>query len=332
VPQATGPDFARKLANWARGRSELLLRRWGDGAAAAIAAIASRVRPEVLVADSTFVLPVLPSGPWPLLLHLHNIESAVFARSDTTRRSFADRVTRQFEARSIAAAERTALQRAAASITVSDLDRAMALALAPQANVITVPNSVDLDRLPLLPPAPPGPPRLLFVGTVDYPPNHEAIVELIEQHLPGLRAAFPGLVVRLVGRDDGGRLAAFRGREGVEAIGPVDDLLPHYAASHAVYLPIRSGGGTRIKILEAWALGRPVLSSGIGAEGLGGSDGEHWRRVESVQQGIAALRDVLAGQGAALVGKARALVQGRFSHRAAIESLRQIVRSVTRVR
>lgn len=329
VPATPRPDFARKLRSWARGRSELLLRRWGEGAAPAVAGLAAALRPDLLVVDSSFVLPIVPRSSAPQLLHLHNLESSVFARAGSAGRGFAERVTRAFEARTIAAAERQALRVAAAVVTVSEIDRALALALAPGANVVAVPNSVDLDRLALLPaPPPPSPPRLLFVGTLDYPPNLEAVRELVQEHLPVLRAAFPGLVVRLVGRDDAGALAAFRGRDGVEAVGPVDDLLPHYRDSHAVYLPIRSGGGTRIKILEAWALGRPVLATAVGAEGLGGGDGVHWRQFESPQQGAAVLRDVLAGQAATLVANARRFVAERYSHRAAVAALRAVAQQL----
>lgn len=331
VPAAVGPGFARKLASWARGQSELLQRRWGDSAAAAVAGIAAAVRPELLVLDSTFVLPVAPASGPATLLHLHNLEGAVFARADAQRRSFADRITRQFEARTITAAEASAIRRARLTITVSEVEQAIAASMAPGAAIACVPNSVDLAQLALLPPPPPippGPVRLLFVGTVDYPPNHEAIAELVSAHLPVLREAYPDLVVRVVGRDPSDRLAAFRGLAGVEAIGPVDDVRPHYAASHAVYLPIRSGGGTRIKVLEAWALGRPVLSTAVGAEALAGVDGEHWCRVESPQQGAAALRRVLGGGAATLVARGRELVVARYSHQAAIASIRALVRGV----
>jgi glycosyltransferase involved in cell wall biosynthesis len=331
VPADPGPDFTTKLASWARGRSELLQRRWGDSARAAVAGIAAVVQPALLVADSTFVLPVVPEMAAPLVLHLHNLEHSVFTRAEPRRRSFADRLTRQFEARTIRAAEIRALRRAVLSVTVSESERAVAQSLAPGAKVVCVPNSVDLERLPLLaPPAasPPGVPRLLFVGTMDYPPNLEAVVELVDEHLPVLRAAFPGLVVRLVGRDPGGRLATFAATPGVEVVGPVDDVQPHYAASHAVYLPIRSGGGTRIKVLEAWALGRPVLSTAIGAEALAGTDGEHWCRIESPSQGVEALRAVFAGAGAKLVANGRRLVAERYSHAAAIAALRELVRGI----
>ncbi|MBL8754696.1 MAG: glycosyltransferase [Planctomycetes bacterium] len=331
VPAAPRPGFAQKLASWARGRSELLQRRWGDAAAAVVATLASKLRPAAVVADSSFVFPVLPPFPAPLVLHLHNLEGGVFARPSATKRTFSDRLTRSFEARTITALETRKLREAALTITVSDLDREVALTMAPGARIVTVPVTVDLAKLPLLPPTPvqPGPLRVLFVGTIDYPPNFEAIEELVVQHLPVLRATFPGLVARLVGRDDADRLGVFRGRDGVEVVGTVADVKPHYEVSHAVYLPIRTGGGTRGKIVEAWALGRPVLATAVGAEALLGEEGRHWRRFEAPAQGAQVLREVLLGGGAAgLVRAGRALVEAHYQHAAAFAALRAAIGSV----
>lgn len=325
------PGFANKLLAWSRGRSELLQRRWGDHAAGEVAALASKLRPAAIVADSSFVFPVLPPFPAPLVLHLHNLEGGVFARPQATKRTFTDRVTRSFEARTITALETRMLQQAALTITVSELDREVALTMAPRARIETVPVTVDFAKLPMLPALPvgQGPIRVLFVGTIDYPPNFEAIEELVLEHLPALRAAFPGAVARLVGRDDADRLGVFRGREGVEVVGTVDDVKPHYAVSHAVYLPIRTGGGTRGKIIEAWALGRPVLSTAIGAEALAGQEGQHWRRFEAPAQGVQVLREVLfAGGAAGLVRAGRALAEERYQHPAAFAALRAALASV----
>lgn len=331
---ATGPrgGLWRKAAHWLRGHSELLARRWGPGANAQIAALLQQHAFDLVAADSSFVLPVLPTRAPRLLLHLHNLEGAAIARAGGGDRTFGERCSRFVDSACMANDERAAIRRAALTVTVSHLDRTGVLAMVPGANVACVPNSVDLDRLPLLGPVPAGPPRLLFVGTLDYPPNLQAVVELVERHLPALRAAFPGLRVRLVGRDDAGHGARFRDVEGVEVIGPVDDLLLHYRDSHAVYLPIRSGGGTRIKILEAWALGRPVLATQVAAEGLGTEDGVQLRYFETVEAGIAALRDVLAGQGTPLVAAGRAFVEQHHSHRIAIARLRECVASLLAVR
>jgi len=313
-----------KLGFWLRGRSELFARRWHPSARRRVAELVQQHRFDLVVADSSYVLPLLP-GAIPRVLFLHNLEAAVFRRRELVGRDLGERITRACEGACMQREERRAIRKAVATVTVSEHDRELALALAPGAHVVSVPNSVDLAALPLQPPAEPGPVRLLFVGKLDYPPNLEAVHELVEQHLPALRAAFPGLTVVIVGSDAAGHGARLRGIPGVEVGGPVDDLLPVYRRCHAAYLPIRSGGGTRIKILEAWALGLPVLSTSVGAEGLLGEDGVHFRRFETVEQGAAALRSVIDGEGRTLVPSARELVEKRYSHGAAIEALRQVI-------
>lgn len=312
-----------KLASWSIGRSELVGRRWCRGSYQAISRVFDEVGHDIGVIDSTFALPL--RTPNSHLLFLHNLEYSMYARADGGARGWTDRITRWMEARGLRGVERRAIWSHAVTVTVSDYDRELALGLAPEASVTAVSNSVDLDRLPLLPLADVGSaPRLLFVGSLDYPPNLEAVTELVERHLPVLREAYPDLSVRLVGKDPQGHGARFRGRPGVEVVGPVDDLVEHYRDTHAVYLPIRSGGGTRIKILEAWSLGVPVLSTAVGAEGLPAIESVHLRRFETPAQGCDALRAVLAGDASRLRIEGRKLVELHFSHDSAVLRLRQI--------
>ena len=322
---AAGASLLRKLGCWVRGRSELLARRWTPASGEVVRARLAAGGFELLVADSSYVLPLVPDLAPPLLLHLHNVESAMFARADGTPRGPVERWQRRLEATLMAAAEGAAAARAAWTVTVSELDRLRILALAPLANAHAVPNSIDLAALPLLPPRLDGPPRLLFVGSFDYPPNLEAARELVQRHLPALRAPFPGLCVRLVGRDDAGALRPLAAVDGVELVGYAEELLPHYQGSDAVYLPIRAGGGTRIKVLEAFALGRPVLSTAVGVEGLGLVEDRDYLRCETPAQGAAALQRVLAGEAVAMVAAARERVAQRWSHDAAMAQLQQLV-------
>ncbi|MFN9276049.1 MAG: glycosyltransferase [Planctomycetota bacterium] len=317
LPARAGGGAARKLAHWLRGESELLRRRWQPAAFARVRELVATGGCDLVVADSSFVLPrVAAAGAPRTLLSLHNLEHDLLGRADGVARSWSERLTRRVEGARVRAAEAAAIARATRTAVCSELDAAGARALAPAAaaRVEVVPNTIDVGRLSPQPAPAGGPPRLLFVGGLDYPPNRDAATELVERHLPALRATFPGLVVRLVGRDPAGVAARWRGVPGVECLGPVVDLLPLYRDSHAAYLPIRSGGGTRLKILEAWALGLPVLSTAVGCEGLDAVDGEVLRRFETVEQGVAALRSVLDGQGPELARRARAFVVARHAH------------------
>lgn len=321
--EAPRPSLSRKLCSWLVGGSELVHRRWPKQAGVEVRRIFDQVGCDVAVADSTFALPVMPRPCE--LLYLHNLEHSMFDRQDREPRSFTDRLTRRMEARGLRSCEQRAIAGAQLTVTVSEHDRALALQLVPNARVASVPNSVDLERLSLLPvPAPGMAPRLLFVGSLDYPPNLEAASELVERHVPALRRVFPELTVRLVGKDPQGHGARFQGVPGVEVIGPVDDVVEHYRDTHAVYLPIRSGGGTRIKILEAWALGVPVISTAVGCEGLPADDGVHLHRFETPEQGCAKVRAVMTGTADAMRHNGRQLVEQQFSHEAAIARMREL--------
>lgn len=326
---APHPTLHKKLARWLLGSSELVARRWAPQAASRAAAISDAVRPDLCVVDSTFALPVSIGSRQ--VLHLHNLESAMFARADGQSRGMTDRLTRHFEARGLRNWERSAVNKALLTITVSDHDRALVREMCPGARVETVANSVDLERLPLVDEcAAKAPVRLLFLGSLDYPPNLEAVSELVMAHLPVLRAAFPGLTVRIVGKDPQDFGARFAGVPGVERIGAVDEVLPSYRDVHAVYLPIRSGGGTRIKILEAWAAGVPVLTTQVGCEGLPAVDGENLRCFATPEQGASVLGEVLRGQGRSLREQGRRLVEAAFSHAAARARLRALFAEITR--
>jgi glycosyltransferase involved in cell wall biosynthesis len=322
----------RKLGSWLTGRSELLGRRWAPGARAVVEQICERQQFARTVVDSTWSLPAWP-GVGRAVLFLHNLEHSLFDRRGDVAPGLSARVSRHCEARALRREERAALERIGSAVVVSERDRDLALALAPAAQISVVPNTVDLAALPLQPspppPAPGAPVRLLFVGSFDYPPNLAAVTELVAQHLPTLRAAFPELCVRLVGRDPVGIGARFRGLPGVEWVGTVDDVVPHYRGVHAVYLPIRSGGGTRIKILEAWALGVPVLATAVAAEGLPARDGEHLLRFETPADGLEALRRVLT-DGATLRANGRELVAARFAHDVARRQLRELFAGLMR--
>lgn len=311
-----------KVSHWLRGQSELLARRWTPEARAKVAELLETYRFDLVVVDSAHSLPVLRRCAAPLLFHLHNVESAVLARKHAVELPLQARIARRIEAARMAKVEATTLRRAAVNVTVSEHDRALALRLCPQARVVAVPNAVDASMPAIAARWAGGPVRLLFVGRLDYPPNLEAVEELVNVHLPALRQAFPdGVTLRVVGEDSGGAAERLHSA-GVEFMGRVSDLLPHYAQSHAAFIPLRSGGGTRLKILEAFALGLPVASTAIGAEGLAATDGLHFRRFDTPQDGISALRDLLGERRDAFVARAKALVQSNYSRTAAVTAMR----------
>ncbi len=328
LPGSPPRSRSAKAFRWLRSRSDLAERRWHPAAAARVRQAASSDRWDLLLADSTWSLPPLAGvPPPPLLVNFQNVESSVLSRPRARREPWTARVSSAIEARLLGSLERRAASRARLSIVASEEDQSRLLRLAPGAAVEVVPNSVDLDRLPLLPPADLNSPLLLFVGSLDYPPNLEAARSLLLEHLPVLRGRRPDLRCRILGADSSGEVAALARRAGAEAVGFVPELRSHYAEATCLYAPIASGGGSRLKVLEAFALGRPVLTTSVGAEGLPVRPGEHYLPIDRPEAGAAALERLLAGGGAPLVAAGRRLVEARFSHREAARSLLDLVRT-----
>lgn len=168
--------------------------------------------------------------------------------------------------------------------------------------------------------------RLLFVGNLSYEPNVEAALWLGGEIIPLLHAGDGRPVeLRIAGARPAAAVAALAG-PGIEVIANPADLAPHYAWADAALAPIRAGGGTRIKILEAFAAGVPVVATAMGAEGLAAADGEHLLLAEDAA-GLAAacrrLRDEprLAAE---LVANALDLVRRSYSRPAGVARLRAI--------
>ena len=151
-------------------------------------------------------------------------------------------------------------------IAVSDRDRTDVESVT-RTPVAVVPNGVASDELrPLGTPAEPA--TLLFTGTLGHPPNAEGIRWFVESAWAGIRAARPDARLLIVGRHPPRSVLELGGRDGVEVVGPVAEVAPYFARATAVVAPLFSGGGTRLKILEALACGRAVVSTSLGCEGL----------------------------------------------------------------
>jgi glycosyltransferase involved in cell wall biosynthesis len=129
-------------------------------------------------------------------------------------------------------------------------------------HVRTLPNGV---RLPSPLPPPPAEHRMLFVGNLTYAPNLEAAHVLITEVLPRVQAKHPDVTLDLVGPHAGGLAEA---RAATRVAGPVADLRPWYSGADVVVAPLWHGGGTRIKVLEAFAYGRPVVATPLAVRGI----------------------------------------------------------------
>ena len=148
----------------------------------------------------------------------------------------------------------------------STLDQNKVRNLCPDARVRVAPNGVDCSSIKVLPP--PSGKAILFVGSLDYLPNIDAVRFFAKEVMPLVLARQPDAVFKVVGFNPGEQISALHAPPHIVIAGEEDSLEPVYSHAAVCVVPIRVGGGTRLKILEAMAYGRPVVSTTLGAEGL----------------------------------------------------------------
>ncbi len=184
-----------------------------------------------------------------------------------------------------------------AVLAVSDVDRAALAQLAPRTPVALIPNGMDLSAYPEEVAQPSlEPPTLVFVGKMDYRPNIDAALWFGQEVFPRIQASWPGARFQILGMNPSPRLDALRGNPGIQITGAVDDVRP-YIRQAAVYVaPLRVGGGTRFKVLEALLSGTPLVSTRLGVEGIDVEDGRHLLLADTPQEFAQAVLRLLESQ------------------------------------
>ncbi|MBX9965101.1 MAG: glycosyltransferase family 4 protein [Burkholderiales bacterium] len=205
------------------------------------------------------------------LLDLDDIESRATRRHAELHRGSLGRLAylgTRVEAAKLALSERRMARWFQRLLVCSETDRQVLAARVGNARTGVLPNGIRMPERVV--PAREGlGGTVLFVGSLDYPPNIDAVEFLLRDVVPALRRRWSlPLAIRIVGRRPGAQLYRWAQDAGAEVLADVPSVSEHYADADIVVAPIRTGGGTRIKILEAFAHERPVVSTTIGAEGL----------------------------------------------------------------
>jgi glycosyltransferase involved in cell wall biosynthesis len=158
-------------------------------------------------------------------------------------------------------------------VTMSETDRRLLLSANASLRVEVSPNGVDTKQYgPLADEGETA--EMLFIGNMGYPPNVDAAIYFCDEVLPLIRRKVVDATLIIVGINPGASVRRLEGN-GVVVTGGVSDVVPYYRRAKVCVVPLRAGSGTRLKVVEAMALGRPVVSTSIGCEGLGAVGGEH---------------------------------------------------------
>jgi len=232
-------------------------------------------RPDVVHFDAHDLyrwLPELP--PVPMVCTHHNLESELLRLYTIGLKPALLRHYVRMQADRVEALERQLCPQFDLNVMVSEVDAERLRAIAPGSATVVVPNGTDTDYFqPTRAATVAG--RVAFVGPTYSHPNRDAVELLLQEIWPRIRTVEAPATLHLIGRNADADRARYAAAPGVSPLGYVPDIRPVLAEAQCCVVPIRIGGGTRLKILDAWAMGKAVVSTSIGCEGLDVVDGEN---------------------------------------------------------
>jgi glycosyltransferase involved in cell wall biosynthesis len=240
------------------------------------------------------------------LLFEHNVETTIFQRYAQQSSSVLKRAFFRVQAAKMEAYEKYICGTVKHVIAVSEIDANRLRRMFGVQNVTSVPTGVDIDyfqpREDIIPSS-----DIVFCGSMDWLPNVDAVEFFVDEILPLIRAKLPGVTFTIAGRSPDARvLKAIRGISGIALTGTVDDIRPYLWGSRISVVPIRIGGGTRLKIYECMAAGIPVVSTTVGAEGLRYTNGNNIMIADSPEVFAAASVQLLSNDSFRIVLARRA--------------------------
>jgi sugar transferase (PEP-CTERM/EpsH1 system associated) len=282
----------------------------------AIEDLARKGDTDVIVCD--FLAPAVnvPDGlPCPVVLFQHNVEATIWERHARVASNPFVKAYFGQQWRRMARFERAQCQRLDHIVAVSQHDQTVFERDYGVASVSEIPTGVDIDYFRPTRTVSAQPRDIVFTGSMDWLPNADAIAYFVEAILPRVRTAIAGVTLTVVGRNPSPRIVALGRRDpSVRVTGSVLDVRPYIERSAAFIVPLRIGGGTRLKIFEAMAMEKAVVSTSIGAEGLPVSDGQDILLADTADTFAAAVIRVLSDPSfATQIGeRAAALVRSQF--------------------
>ena len=241
-------------------------------------ALLAEIAFDLIVCDFLFPAVNLPKQlPCPAVMFTHNVESEIWRRHAETKTSPLSTLLYGMQYRRMLRYEGRALRRFDGVLAVSDADRETFDRIYPGAirqPVHVVPTGVDTEFFTDSQ-SDPNSRELVFTGSMDWLPNEDAMIYFCRDVLPLIRAEEPDVQLSIVGRAPTPAVKQLADHAGVRVTGRVDDVRPFMRDAAVYIVPLRIGGGTRLKIFEAMAMGKAVVSTTVGAEGLPVTSGEH---------------------------------------------------------
>lgn len=259
--------------------------------------------------------PVIRKANAQIVLNLYDLEEGLLQRQADVLPSGFKKWIYSNGAKRMASLEKTLPREADLIWTVSEKERQALLAHEPELPVYLAPGGVDCDAIQPLPPSVDTEKEILFVGSLQYLPNVDGAQFMAEDVMPEILKRCPEAVLQVVGRRPDERTLRLHNPPSFNIVGEVDELEPWYRNCRLSIVPLRSGGGTRLKILESMAYGRPVVSTSIGAEGIDVTHGKNILIADTPEELADAVALILnrPEEGRRIAEEGRRLVEERYA-------------------
>jgi polysaccharide biosynthesis protein PslH len=236
----------------------------------------SSKRPDIVHLDTIGLAPLATEcGDVPVVLAHHNVESQLMARRGEVQPGGLAKAYIRMQAERLVRYEREQCERFALNIMVSRLDAEVLSRACPGIRTVVIPNGVDTDYFAPRPGS--ETPAVIYTGGMQMFANRDAVDWFLEAIWPKLKAAVPGIKFLAVGQRPSAKvLAASALDPDIEAPGFVPDVRTWVARAAVYVVPLRVGGGTRLKMVDAMAQGKAIVATTVGAEGIEGDNGRHF--------------------------------------------------------
>jgi glycosyltransferase involved in cell wall biosynthesis len=269
----------------------------------------------------------LSPAPPVRVLDMQNIEHELVRRRAGVSGKGARRLALELEWRKLRREELDACRRFDLVFIPSDREQALVSSWVPGTQCVAVPNTIDPDRLPQRE-AMPARHEVVFIGLTHVDANRDGVRWFVDAVLPLLERRVPDVHVSIVGGTPPPDIARLGSRPNIDVTGYVPEIAPYLQAAAVSIVPLRSGGGTRLKILESLSVGVPTVSTTIGAEGLDVVDGTHIRIADEPATFADAVAELMLDQETQrrLSEAGRALVESKYSWRAQRQHVEGILR------
>ena len=331
IPPKQGPVFyLRLLSNLFSPFPYIVTSHYSQLYQDAVRDSLAKFRPDLILCEWTpYTLYVKELSSVKKIVSAHNVEADIWQRYCQNETNVLRRLYIREQWRKVKRFENAAMGWVDGATVVSAPDLQQLAQGCPGLRMVVVPNGVDLNYFRPTP-QPELSRYLVFTGSMDWRPNQDAARYFVREIFPLLRRARTDLECTFVGRSPPPEIRALGDVDGIHITGTVDDVRPYVERAAVYVVPLRIGGGSRLKILEAMAMGRAVVSTSVGAEGLDVVDGQNIVLADSASAFAAAVLRLLDDQERCqkLAVEGRHLVEQYYGWDALAASLGRFIREI----